>query len=227
MQHLFYINLFGGPSLDIYSNPFFSIVIPVYNRAEQLLPTLHSCQSQTWQNFEVLVVDDGSDNPEDTETVVDSLNDDRFRCLHRMNGGGGAARNTGIDASVGDYIAFLDSDDLFEPNKLEVYLDKIRGDEIGDLVYYSYVYVDRGESRRWIRPSRPLGANESVAEYLFTYNEFIQTSTIVLLREVAESVRFDPSLKRGQDLDFCVRLQSAGMRFFHGGEAAEHMGGSE
>lgn len=91
----------------------FSIVIPAYNRADTILPTLQSVQAQTFDDFECLIVDDGSKDGAALKQVVEGMNDPRFHYIHRENGGGGAARNTGIMAAKGDYIAFLDSDDFF------------------------------------------------------------------------------------------------------------------
>lgn len=189
--------------------PYFSVVVPVYNRAGHILPTLRSCISQTFQDFEVIVVDDGSQD--DLARVVEGLQDRRFRYIWRENGGGGAARNTGIDNARGTYIAFLDSDDLFLPSKLETAHDILAACRHDAL--YSFAYVDRGVGRYWIKPSRKIGPNEDVGEYLFVDNEVIQTSTIIIDADVARDVRFDPGLRKGQDLDFCLRIQAAGKRF--------------
>lgn len=189
----------------------FSVVIPCYNRATTVRDTLLSVQAQTYANFECIVVDDGSSDSTLLQSLIESLEDERFVYVWRENGGGGAARNTGIDVASGDFVAFLDSDDYFVPHKLErfagiVSADKNRG-------YYSKVSADRGAGRLWPRPDRAIGAEEDMGEYLFVFNQFIQTSTIVIATDTARSVRFDPSLRKGQDLDFCVRLHHAGVRF--------------
>lgn len=186
--------------------PYFSIVVPVYNRAAHILPTLRSCISQTFKNFEVIVVDDGS--KDDLAEVVEGLRDRRFRYIWRKNGGGGAARNTGIDIARGTYIAFLDSDDLFLPSKLETVHEILAASK--HVALYSYAYVDRGVGRYWIKPSRMIRPDEDVGEYLFVDNEVIQTSTIVIDARLARDIRFDPRLRKGQDLDFCLRIQAAG-----------------
>jgi len=192
------------------SAPLFSVVIPLYNRASSVTATINSVLAQTCQDFEIVVVDDGSnDNP---EPVIQAMGDIRIRYIRQENGGGGKARNTGIDSARGDYIAFLDSDDFFLPHKLECFKERITNDP--QAVGYSYINVDRGVGRYWVRPSRPIREGEDVGEYLFVSNELIQTSTIVVPRELAKRVRFDPSLRKGQDPDFCLRLQRAGARFF-------------
>jgi len=193
------------------NTPLFSIVIPTYNRASTIMPTLQSVLDQTCQDFECLIVDDGSQDTEALKTLIEGLNDPRFHYLWQENGGGGAARNTGILAAKGQYIAFLDSDDLFLPNKLEVCANNMTHDISRGI--YSFMYVDRGVDKHWIRPNRAIKANEDMGAYLFIENEFIQTSTIVLHTTAAKKTMFDPSLRKGQDLDFCLRLHKDGVRF--------------
>lgn len=203
--------ILGTGTVKAAKGPLFSIVVPVYNRAATILPTLVSVQQQTMPEFECIVVDDGSDDGEQLRRVVEGLRDDRFQYVWRANGGGGAARNTGINAAIGDYIAFLDSDDYFLPKKLEVFAAKSTR-EI-DVAYYTQAYVRRGGAAYWLRPERSIGSDEDVGEYLFAENQFIQSSTIVLPRELAQKVQFDPTLRKGQDLDFCLRVASSGTRF--------------
>jgi hypothetical protein len=191
--------------------PRFSVVIPAYNRADSIQPTLQSVLDQTFDDYEVIVVDDGSRDGTRLRAVVDGLGDPRIRYIHRENGGGGAARNTGVEAARGAYIAFLDSDDFFLPHKLAVMDQAINQNP--DQALYSYMRVDRGVDRDWIRPDRPISRGEDVGEYLFVANQFIQTSTLVLARETALQVPFDPSLRKGQDLDLCIKLAKAGVQF--------------
>ncbi|MDH0170902.1 glycosyltransferase [Stenotrophomonas sp. GD04145] len=192
--------------------PFFSIVIPTYNRSSTILPTLLSVQGQTFSDFECIIVDDGSKDVDALTKLVDQLADRRFRVIQRPNGGGGAARNTGIEAAVGLYIAFLDSDDFFVPEKLELFHAYLRRSPYPAL--YSYAKVDRGiPDRMWIRPDRPIREDESMASYLFIANQFVQTSTIVMDSSLAKRVKFNPELRKGQDLDFCLRVDVDGTKF--------------
>lgn len=190
--------------------PFFSVVIPLYNRAAIVGDTIQSVLAQDWQDFEIVVIDDGSrDNP---RPAIEAVGDKRVRYIRQDNAGGGAARNNGIETARGRYIAFLDSDDLFLPGKLSIMARALKNDD-GRTVLYSRMKVDRGVDRYWIRPDRGIRDDEDVGEYLFCANQFMQTSTMVVPSEMARTVLFDPALKKGQDLDFCVRLQGAGARF--------------
>jgi glycosyltransferase involved in cell wall biosynthesis len=99
------------------TSPFFSIIIPTYNRADLISTTLRSVQMQEFADFEVLVVDDGS--KDNTAAVVRPfLADTRFQYLPKANAERGAARNYGLERAQGEYAIFLDSDDLFHPNHL-------------------------------------------------------------------------------------------------------------
>jgi glycosyltransferase involved in cell wall biosynthesis len=188
--------------------PVVTVVIPVFNRANSVLPTLESVRDQTFADWECVVVDDGSEDGEALRTVLTELEDPRFVYARQPNGGGGSARNLGIDRAHGRFIAFLDSDDRFMPRKLERMLSN--ADSAARLVWYSPVLVDRGEDRYWTRPGRSIRRGEPAAEYLFVSNQLIQTSTLLMPTWLAQEVRFDPSLRKGQDLDFVVRLEALG-----------------
>ena len=189
--------------------PFFSVVIPVYNRAAALARAIASVRAQSFADFEIVVVDDGS--KDDPRAVIEALNDPRIRFIRQDNAGGGAARNTGIDHAQGAFVAFLDSDDAFLPQHLQAMHELLNG-TVG-LAGYARVRVDRGEGRVFLKPPRALGPDESMAEYLLCDRGFTPTSTIVAPREIAGRVRFDEHLRVAEDTDFAIRLCLAGCRF--------------
>ncbi|MFC5269487.1 glycosyltransferase family 2 protein [Adhaeribacter terreus] len=98
------------------ARPFFSIVIPLYNKQEHIANTLHSVLHQTFPDYELLVIDDGS--TDESATIVGIFNDYRLQVFRQKNAGVSAARNHGIKRAKGQYFAFLDADDLWEPNYL-------------------------------------------------------------------------------------------------------------
>jgi glycosyltransferase involved in cell wall biosynthesis len=98
------------------ADPFFSIIIPTYNRAHLIADTIESLQQQEYDSFEIIVVDDGS--TDNTQEVVESVADDRTRYVKKSNAERAAARNFGANLAKGDYVNFFDSDDIAYPNHL-------------------------------------------------------------------------------------------------------------
>ncbi|MBM3604657.1 MAG: glycosyltransferase [Alphaproteobacteria bacterium] len=190
----------------------FSIIIPAYNRVDQIGRAIASCLAQTCPDFEIIVVDDGS--ADGTAEAVEAMEDPRIRCIRQTNAGASAARNTGGRAARGRHLAFLDSDDEFLPHKLERLRAAIQNDDRPDrTVWYSPLYFDRGQGNRMIKPGRAIGADEPVGDYLFADDGLMQTSTLVVPRDLFLRVGFDDGLRCLEDLDLCLRLEEAGARF--------------
>jgi len=99
------------------SAPLISIVMPTYNRADFIQDTIRSVQNQSYHNWELIIIDDGS--ADNTPEIVRQINDKRIRYHHFIHSGMEHARNTGLQKTKGQLIAFLDSDDLWSPNKLQ------------------------------------------------------------------------------------------------------------
>lgn len=195
--------------LESRQDPTFSVVIPTYNRKGALLTTIQSVLSQTCDDFEIIVVDDGS--TDGTELAMGKIVDPRIRYIRQINGGGSKARNTGIDNARGKYIAFLDSDDVFLPHHLEQSRSTLSEGSI--ICTYTQVIVERGDGIQFLKPPRAIRASEHMSDYLLRDRGFIQTSTLVVPRELAASVRYDETLSGGQDTDFAIRLAHAGATF--------------
>ena len=125
--------------------PKVSVVIPAYNAMLYLPSTLRSVLSQTYQDFEVIVVNDGSSD--DVESWIFQIQDARVTLISQENQGLASARNTGIMQAQGEYIAFLDADDLWEPTKLEKQVRVLEENPEAGLVYTWVAYIDQhGES---------------------------------------------------------------------------------
>jgi len=103
--------------------PFFSVVIPLYNKQSHVKETIETVFNQTFQDYEIVVVNDGS--TDESAKVVESLQDNRIRLIHQENAGVSGARNHGIKEAKADYIAFLDADDLWLPKFLQTIYDMI------------------------------------------------------------------------------------------------------
>lgn len=188
------------------NKPFYSVVIPLYNRAHLIAETVQSVLDQSFQDFEIIIVDDGSsDNP---RPVIEAIGDCRIKLIEQENKGGSAARNTGIEAATGKYIAFLDSDDLWLPHHLEQALPVL---ESGDSICtYTQVIVDRGDGVTFLKPPRGVKENEDFSEYMLCDRGFVQTSSLIVPAFLAKKILFDNYLDYGQDTDFAIRLVAEG-----------------
>jgi glycosyltransferase involved in cell wall biosynthesis len=188
--------------------PFFSVIIPVYNRAGPLREAIASVLAQSCQDFEIVVVDDGSrDNPAAT---VESFADPRIRLFRQSNQGGGAARNRAIDEARGRFIAPLDSDDIFLPHHLAAMRELLEGSE--RLAAFARIRVDRGQGRVFLKPPRGLKPGEHMAEYLLCDRGFVPTISLAVPAGMARQVRY-ADLPPAEDTDFAIRLFNLGCRF--------------
>jgi O-antigen biosynthesis protein len=185
------------------SSPQVTVVIPAFNRAQAVRRAIASVLAQTCQDFEVIVVDDGS-----TDGIADSVSAFRDRRItlirHERNRGGGAARNTGIRAGSARFVAFLDSDDEWLPTKLERQLEVFdwSSERLG-LVYTGAerIFPD-GSSSRYIPYRRA-----DLSRALLTENVIGETSLGMVRRTALDAIGgFDESLPSSQDMDLWLRL---------------------
>ena len=190
-------------------DPFFSVVIPVYNRARAVCSAIQSVLAQTFQDFEIIVVDDGSgDNP---GARIAAIGDARVRLVAQENRGASAARNHGVDLARGRYVAFLDSDDTFLPHHLDAMAEIVR--DTDSVAAYAPVQAYRGPQGYVIKPHRAIGSGETMASYLMCARGFIQTSGLVVPTHAAREIRYREDVRFGDDTDFAIRLELAGYRF--------------
>lgn len=117
-----------------------SVVLPTYNRSERLVKAVDSVLAQSYRNFELLIIDDGS--TDNTKEVVDNINDDRIKYYYKENGGFASARNFGLKKVTGDYIAFLDSDDYYMADKLKKQVECLEANQDFDVCYANYLIVN-------------------------------------------------------------------------------------
>lgn len=128
----------GGETGVVGLNPKFSIIIPVYNAEKYLADAVASVQAQSYDEWECVVVDDGSEDA--TGLIADKLaaEDGRIKVIHQTNAGVGAARNAGLDEATGEWVGFLDSDDELHPMALEI-LAKVAAERNLDSICFGYV----------------------------------------------------------------------------------------
>ena len=190
-------------------NPCVSVVIPFYNRENTIGRTISSVLKQTFEDWELVIVDDGSDDNNLLVRIVNQFDDSRIQVLfQKQNLGGGAARNIGMLAAKGEYIAFLDSDDEWENNKLEKQVE-FHKNKSKHLVSYTKSVIHDGVDKN---PQEPLPAQaiekgEKVADYLFVRGGFMPTPSLFGSRSVFIQCLFDTTLRRHQDYDFLLSLE--------------------
>jgi len=184
-------------------NPTVSVIIPTFNRAHLVGRAIHSVLVQTYQDFEIIVVDDGS--TDNTEKVIKSFNDPRIRYVrHEKNKGGSAARNTGIKTARGKYIAFLDDDDEWLPEKLEKQINKFQTlPSIFGVVYSGFSYVsENGEIISNVIPT----LRGKVYDNLLKENILGSPTPLIKKNCFKKAGLFDETLPSCQDWDMWIRL---------------------
>jgi glycosyltransferase involved in cell wall biosynthesis len=186
--------------------PKVSVIVPAYNVAPYLKAALESLRQQSFQTFEVLVVDDGS--TDETAAIAQSFcqKDDRFQLLRKSNGGLSSARNYGMRHAKSDYIALLDADDVYHPDKLAVHAARLAAEpSIGVTYSVSRAIRDNGRSTWFTLSGKPVHADPLVA--LMCKNFIGHGSNAVFRKEIVDTIGdFDETLRSSEDLDFWLRF---------------------
>jgi glycosyltransferase involved in cell wall biosynthesis len=183
------------------------VVVPAYNAARTAGQAISSALGQTLSDLEVIVVDDGS--TDSTSNVVDTLTDPRVRLISQANAGAGAARNAGIEAARGRWVAFLDADDLWLPTKLETQLDVVRASPGAMAAQSSVYFVD--DHLRFLSVERCSRSHDGLLDVLRFKNTPAAPSTLVADRGLlAEIGGFDDSLVILEDWDLMIKLARYG-----------------
>lgn len=186
--------------------PKVSVIIPAYNVRAYIEDALHSLERQSFSDFEAIVVDDGS--TDGTAEVVQPFcdRDPRFQLLQKTNGGLSSARNYGIRHARADYIALLDGDDTYEPDKLATHIAVL--DETADVgVVYSASRAIREDGRSTFMSlsGKPIASDPMLA--LLCKNFVGHGSNGVFRRCLVDEVgEFDESLRSNEDVDFWLRI---------------------
>ena len=184
----------------------FSVIIPTYNRPNDLRPAIDSVLKQNFKNFEIIVVNDAGEN---VAHIITEFNDKRIRYLeHEFNKGLAAARNTGLKAADGEYVAFLDDDDIFYPNHLEIALKNLSSSSkvvYTDAVRFSY--TKENGNFKLVNKSVPYSIDYNRDKLLIgniaPVNCFVFEKTLV-----EKSGLFNESLPVLEDWEFWLRLSS-------------------
>lgn len=188
--------------------PKVSIVIPVYNGANYLQQAIESALAQTYGNFEVIVVDDGSTDAGATREIAQSYGP-RISYIWQENGGCGAALNTGIAAMSGEYFSWLSHDDLYVPEKLARQIEVLAGlPDKNTIVYGNYDLIDTKSTQFHSMHLETLGTPGQLDMPLYPLTRGIIHGCVLLIpkRLFDQHGMFDPALKTTQDYDLWFRL---------------------
>ncbi len=189
---------------------FFSVIIPVYNKEQYLKNTLQSVLGQTFTDFEVLIINDGS--TDQSQSVIDEFNDPRINSFYQVNAGASAARNFGIKQAKSEYITFLDGDDFWYPDCLLQFHSMIQNFR-EQKIFSSAVEVENAYN---VLPAQYSMANSNQPQIVNYFQASLRESAIctscaVFHKSVFEQIGlFDITLKNGEDTDLWIRM---GLKF--------------
>lgn len=183
--------------------PTISIITPAYNAERTILETIESVQKQTYSDFELIVINDGSKDR--TLELVQSVKDERLKVFSYENGGVCVARNRGLSHVTGEFIAFIDADDLWTADKLELQLAALQQHPDAGVAYsWTYFMYDQEGS---VVPGKPVFFEGNVYPNLLIENFLAHGSNPLIRKEAIESVgEFDSTFPHCADWDFYRRL---------------------
>jgi glycosyltransferase involved in cell wall biosynthesis len=183
--------------------PIISVIVPTYNAERTILQTLSSVQQQSLTDIEIIVINDGSTDR--TVELLNTIEDPRIKIFSYENGGLPVARNRGIARATGKYIAFIDADDLWTPDKLESQLAALKKHPEAGVAYSWTKFMDeKGETYHL---STPIYFEGDVFANLLVWNFIANGSNPLVRREaIEETGEFDATLRSAEDWDYWLRL---------------------
>jgi glycosyltransferase involved in cell wall biosynthesis len=195
------------------NKPIISVIIPTFNRVKVLDRAIRSVLNQTFEGFEILVMDDGS--TDNSRKMVEGFADVRIKYEWAENFGGPAApRNRGLTLARGEYIAFLDSDDWWHPQKLEVSLKYLeRG---ADLVYHDLFKVKKANQRFFVGKILARNPESRIFEDLIVNGNALPNSSVVVRKQILHEIKgFDENrnLIAAEDYDAWLRVAKISEKF--------------
>lgn len=197
-----------------------SVIIPSFNHESYILEAIQSVLTQSYQNIELIIIDDGSSDK--SLDIIHSIDDPRLNCYEQENTGAHQAINRGLKLAKGDFLSILNSDDVYHPERIQQCVDSIKADDT-DFVCSWIEVVDSDSKTLGIKQGwknmLPSWANPSAASGFWNINNFklnllstnfiSTTSNMLFKRELLESVGYMRNLRFCHDWDFALRVASA------------------
>lgn len=181
----------------------FSIIIPLYNKEKYITHTVQSVLNQTFQNFELIIVDDGS--TDSSYKVASTFKDDRIKLVTKKNGGVSSARNFGVELAKNEYIAFIDADDFWDKNYLKELSSLILACPEAKMFASSYAEIVEGKTIPSVTYTLLERNYAGYIDYISLFSKYfispIHTSAVILHSSVFKSlIKFNENIKSGEDL---------------------------
>ncbi len=185
------------------TTPTISVIVPAYNSEKTIKSTIESVLKQTFLNLELIVINDGS--KDSTLEVVSQIKDSRLKIFSFENTGGNVSRNRGLNYACGEFVSFLDADDIWTEEKLEYQLKALQDNPQASVAYSWTNCID--EESQFLRRGSYITATGDVYAQLLLVN-FLESGSNPLIRREALNIigGFDESLLAGQDWDIYLRL---------------------
>lgn len=182
-----------------------SVIIPVYNGQKTIKQTIDSVLNQTFPLTEVIIINDGS--TDGTLAIVQNISDSRLKVFSFTNSGLSTSRNRGLSYASGKYISFIDADDIWTPDKIELQFNALQGNIQASVAYSWTDYINA--DGKFVKSGRHPTANGDIYHKLLIYNILENGSNPLIRREALTTVgNFDESLTAAEDWDMWLRLAS-------------------
>ncbi|WP_392531756.1 glycosyltransferase [Nostoc sp. C117] len=182
-----------------------SVIIPAYNSERTIKETIESVLAQTFSKFELIIINDGSEDS--TLDIITEIKDSRIKVFSYANAGGNVSRNRGLKLAVGEFVSFLDADDIWTPGKLKSQLKALQENLTAKVAYSWTDYIDA--NGKFLLSGKRINLNGNIYESLLLSNFLENGSNPLICREALITLGgFDESLTAAQDWDMWLRLAS-------------------
>ncbi len=181
------------------TQPFFSIIIPTYNRADLLPRAIDSVLQQTYDSWELIIIDDGS--KDNTRELVSQYTDARIKYIYQNNAERSAARNNGTKNAIGTYICFLDSDDYYLPERLQGLYNTLQAKQFPVAVYYTGMLVENGAGRTKRNEKQ---TNNNIFNHIAT--SVIHSQQTCVHQSIFKQYQYDTRFHIGEDMELWLRI---------------------
>ncbi len=182
--------------------PFFSIIIPTYNREKMIGRAIESVLNQSFADWELIIVDDGS--RDNTKAVVEQYSDERIKYIYQENAERSAARNNGISKATGEYMCFLDSDDYYQENRLDLLYKSISEEHLVAMYFTDMCIEQNGR----IIHTKTIGQTEE-SIFNFLVNATIHSQQCCIHFSILAKEVFDKNIRVAEDLELWLRIATA------------------